>query len=83
MKVHSSVINSVQVGRLYSGNNRLESIKKQNHNIDGPYLHIFSLSADPDLNRISFSSKSFYHNNTFIFALFHNWNAKFILYWLR
>lgn len=35
MKLHSYAINSAHVDRLYSGNNCLESNKKQNHIIDG------------------------------------------------
>lgn len=71
MKLHYYAINSAHEDRLYSGNNCLESIKKQNHIIDGherdtynpfPYL---GLSADPDLNRKSFSNTSFYHNKPY------------------
>ncbi len=35
MKLHSYAINSAHVDSLYSGNKCLESIKKQNHIIDG------------------------------------------------
>ena len=70
MKLHSYAINSARVDRLYSGNNCLESIRNKikllmdmRETLTIP-LHILGLSEDPDLNRISFSRTSFYHNKT-------------------
>ena len=56
MKLHSYAINSASVDRLYSGNNCLESIKKQNHIIDGISS---AFLPSTDLNCKSFSNISF------------------------
>ena len=47
MKLHSYAINSARVDRLYSGNNCLESIKKQNHIIDGHERDTYNPSPYP------------------------------------
>jgi hypothetical protein len=47
MILHSYAINSAHVDRLYSGNNCLESIKKQNHIIDGHEGDTYNLSPYP------------------------------------